>query len=221
MKTGIKNHSMLSGGGSLVPVAPAVFGNKNPATAHISRRTEASLPGRPLLREVINRNSTDLHRNGSNAERFGICGSFISCNERTGTIIPVVLLSSLTCCFVVVRFYDLLLFWRQVTTFNSRRKLRGQCDFSEKIERTKRIKFPRKLDKIVREKFNFSSKNRCENRSKPLLDRVQFLGKIDAFRQVQIKRCKCRYPLTVYPEYPGVCNTAAEMPPTNPMRRLR
>ena len=92
MKNGIKNRSMLSGGGSLVPVAPAVFGNKNPATAHISRRTEASLPGRPLLREVINRNSTDLHRNGSNAERFGICGSFISCNERTGIIIPVVLL---------------------------------------------------------------------------------------------------------------------------------
>ena len=112
MKGGIKNHSMLSGGGSLVPVAPTVFGNENPATAHISRRTEASLPGRPLLREVINRNSTDLHRNGSNAERFGICGSFISCNEKTGTIIPVVLLSSLTCCFVVVRFYDLLLFWR-------------------------------------------------------------------------------------------------------------
>ena len=43
------------------PVAPAVFGNENPATAHISRWTEASLPGRPLLREVINRNSADLH----------------------------------------------------------------------------------------------------------------------------------------------------------------
>ena len=111
MKSGIKNPSMLSGGGLLVPMAPAVFGKENPATAHISRRTEASLPGRPLLREAITRNFTNMHRNGSNAEKFGICGSFISCNEKTGTIIPVVLLSSLTCYFVVVRFYDLLLFW--------------------------------------------------------------------------------------------------------------
>ena len=46
MKNRIKNHSMLSGGGSLVPVAPAVFGNEKPAIAHISRRNEASLPGR-------------------------------------------------------------------------------------------------------------------------------------------------------------------------------
>ena len=110
MKNEIKNHNMLFEGGSLVPVAPAVFRNENPVTAHISRRTKASLPGRPLLREVTNRNSTDLRRNGSNTKRFGICGRFISCNERTGTIIPVVLLFSLTCCFVVVRFYDFLLF---------------------------------------------------------------------------------------------------------------
>ena len=42
MKNGIKNHSMLCGGGSLVPVAPATFGNENPAIAYISRRTDLS-----------------------------------------------------------------------------------------------------------------------------------------------------------------------------------
>ena len=75
-------HNMLSGGGSLV------FGNENPVPAYISRRTEASLPGHSLPREVINRNSTDLHRNGSNAERFGICGSFISCNRKNRNYYP-------------------------------------------------------------------------------------------------------------------------------------
>ena len=110
-------NNILSGGGSLVPVAPAVFGNQNPAIAYISRRTEVSLPGRPLLREMVTRNFTDLHRNGSNAERFGICDSFIFCNKKAGAIIPVVLLFS----------YDLLSFWRQVT---------DDIQFSEKIERT-------------------------------------------------------------------------------------
>ena len=143
---------MLSGGGSLV------FGNENPVPAYISRRSEASLPGHSLLREVINRNSTDLHRNGSNAERFGTCGSFIPWNEKVRTIIPVVLLSSWTCYFVVVRFYDFLLFWREVTTFNFRRNLRGRCAFSEKIERTKRIKFRKKNDKIARKKSIFRRK---------------------------------------------------------------
>ena len=65
MKSGIKNPSMLSGDGSLdPPVIPAIFGNENPTIAFISRRTEVSLLGRPLLREVINRNSTDLQRIG-------------------------------------------------------------------------------------------------------------------------------------------------------------
>ena len=130
---------MMSGGGSLVSVTPIVFGNESPATAHISRRIEVSLSGRPLLRKIINKNFTDLHRNGSNTERFEICDNFISCNERIGTIMPVVLLFSLI--YWLFLFGSIILFY-----FDDK----WRHSIFGKIERRIRI-FGKKLN----EKLNF------------------------------------------------------------------
>ena len=110
MKSGIKNFNMLSDNGSQIPMILVIFGNENPIIIYISKWTEISLPGYPLLREIINKNSINLHRN-TLVKKNEICGKFISYNKKIGIIIPIILLSSLNEYFLIIRFNNFFFYF--------------------------------------------------------------------------------------------------------------